>query len=61
MTQDDKDKPTPEPPRFSPAELKLFDIGGRLAMALVIVGSIATFALLAWFVWQLIKKNVPIQ
>jgi hypothetical protein len=64
MTQDDKDKPAgqDEPSRFTPAEMWLFAIGGRAALVLVVIGSIAAFVLLAWFVYRLIMQNdVPIQ
>lgn len=48
-------------PQFTPSEMKLFAIGGRVVLAAVVIGSIAVFVLLAWFVWRLIQQNVPIQ
>ena len=63
MTHEDKDNPPPngEPPQFTPAEMKLFAVGGRVVLVAVVVGSIVVFGLLAWFVWRLIQQNVPIQ
>ena len=45
-------------PEYSRAEMALFSIFGRLALALVIIGSIAGFAGLAWFVWYFFGAHV---